>query len=193
MAFKIIKTKSRKKKKGGTQPFEFGKFMTGLIVVFFLVNFEAIVITSFVLMFLYGDLTPLSELIMGTFAIAGTVMTGAVGFYQWKTKAKEWAYEQEVRLVMPRPSAMYAALTPEQVNHPKETWDWREIRHYVPLKGECFESIYFGVNTDSTEKEKVIQYARKKLNPQIKLYQMKVDENAFRLRAEVMSFETRDD
>ena len=87
MAFKIIKTKSRKKKKGGTQPFEFGKFMTGLIVVFFLVNFEAIVITSFVLMFLYGDLTPLSELIMGTFAIAGTVMTGAVGFYQWKTKA----------------------------------------------------------------------------------------------------------
>ena len=113
--------------------------------------------------------------------------------YQWKTKAKEWAYEQEVRLVMPRPSAMYAALTPEQVNHPKETWDWREIRHYVPLKGECFESIYFGVNTDSTEKEKVIQYARKKLNPQIKLYQMKVDENAFRLRAEVMSFETRDD
>lgn len=113
--------------------------------------------------------------------------------YQWRTKAKEWAYEQEVRLVMPRPSAMYAALTPEQVKHPKETWNLREIHHYMALKGDCFESIYFGVNTDSTEKEKVIQYARKKLNPQIKLYQMKVDENAFRLRAEVMSFETRDD
>lgn len=113
--------------------------------------------------------------------------------YQWRTKAKDWSYEQEVRLVMPRPSFMYAALTPEQVKHPKETWNLREIHHYMALKGDCFESIYFGVNTDSTEKEKVIQYARKKLNPQIKLYQMKVDENAFRLRAEVMSFETRDD
>lgn len=88
MAFKIVKTKSRKKnKKGGKQPFEFGKFMTGLIVIFFLFNFEAIVITSFVLMFIFGDLSPLTELLMGTFAIAGTVMTGAVGFYQWKTKA----------------------------------------------------------------------------------------------------------
>ena len=113
--------------------------------------------------------------------------------YQWKTKAKEWAYEQEVRLVMPRPSFMYAALTPEQVKHPKETWNLREIHHYMALKGDCFESIYFGVNTDSTEKEKMIQYACKKLNPQINLYQMKVDENAFRLRAEVMSFETGDD
>ena len=85
MAFKIVRTK--KKKKGGQRPFEFGKFMTGLIVTSFLINFEAIVITSFILMFQFGDLTPLSELIMGTFAIAGTVMTAAVGFYQWKTKA----------------------------------------------------------------------------------------------------------
>ena len=38
-------------------------------------------------MFKFGDLNPLSELIMGAFAIAGTVMTAAVGFYQWKTKA----------------------------------------------------------------------------------------------------------
>ena len=68
--------------------------------------------------------------------------------YQWQTKAKEWEYEQEVRLVMPRPSAMYAALTPAQAKHPKETWDWREIYHYMQLKGECFESIYFGVNID---------------------------------------------
>ncbi len=101
--------------------------------------------------------------------------------YQWKTKAKDWAYEQEVRLVIPRPSAMYAALTPEQAKHPKETWDWREIHHYMPLKGECFNSIYFGVNIEQTIKEKIIQYARKKLNPQINLYQMRVDENAFRL------------
>ena len=103
--------------------------------------------------------------------------------YQLATKAKEWEYEQEVRLVMPKPSAKYAAFTPEQAKHPKEIWDWREIRHYMPLKGECFESIYFGVNIDGKEQEKIIKYAHKELNPQIKLYQMRVDENAFRLQA----------
>lgn len=106
--------------------------------------------------------------------------------YQWRTKAKDWSYEQEVRLVMPHPHSMYAALTPEQAKHHKETWDVREIHHYMPLKGECFESIYFGVNTDPTEKEKIVQYARKKLNPQIKLFQMLVDENAFRLLPEMI-------
>lgn len=106
--------------------------------------------------------------------------------YQWCTKAKEWEYEQEVRLVMPEPSGMYAALSPQQAEHPKEEWDWREIHHYMPLKGECFESIYFGVNTDPSEKEKIIKYARKKLNSQIKLYQMRVDANAFRLLPEII-------
>ena len=106
--------------------------------------------------------------------------------YQWQTKAQEWEYEQEVRLVIPNPSTRYALHTPEQTKHPKEIWDWREIRHYMPLKGECFESIYFGVNTDETEKESIIQYARKELNPKIKLYQMQVDENAFQLRPEII-------
>lgn len=105
-------------------------------------------------------------------------------YYQWRTKAKEWEYEQEVRLVIPNPSPMYAAFTSEQFNHPKEIWDWREIHHYMPLKGECFESIYFGVNIDKVEKEKIIRHAQKELNPQIKLYQMVVDTDAFRLRAE---------
>ncbi len=106
--------------------------------------------------------------------------------YQWRTKAKDWSYEQEVRLVIPRPHQMYAALTPEQMERSKrnETLDWRELHHYMPLKGECFESIYFGVNTEPTIKEKIIQYAREKLNPQINLYQMRVDENAFRLNPE---------
>lgn len=115
---------------------------------------------------------------------SGYPFTPEIFDYQWKTKAKDWEYEQEVRLVMPDPSDMYAALTPEQAKHPKETWDWREIHHYMPLKGECFESIYFGVNTEQTEKEKMIQYARKKLNPQINLYQMRVDDNAFKLKPE---------
>lgn len=108
----------------------------------------------------------------------------ALFFYQWQTKAKEWEYEQEVRLVMPKPTSIYAALTPAQAEHPKEMWDWREIHHYMPLKGDCFESIYFGVNTETSEKEKIVRYVREKLNPQIRLYQMRVDENAFRLQAD---------
>ena len=108
--------------------------------------------------------------------------------YQWRAKAKDWSYEQEVRLVMPHPHSMYAALTPEQAERSKqkEVMDWKEVHHYMPLTGECFESIYFGVNTESTIKEKIIQYAREKLNPQINLYQMRVDENAFRLNPEVI-------
>lgn len=108
--------------------------------------------------------------------------------YQWCTKAKDWAYEQEVRLVMPKPSAMYAAFTPSQAEEAKKDkhkiWDWKETHHYLPLKGDCYDSIYFGVKIDPKEKEKIIKFVRKKLNPDIKLYQMQVDENAFRLKAE---------
>ena len=105
--------------------------------------------------------------------------------YQWQTKAKEWEYEQEVRLVMPKPCAMYAALTPEQAIHPKRR-KWTEIHHYMPLKGECFDSIYFGVNTDEQEKEKIIQFVRKELNPHINLYQMHIDADAFKLQSEII-------
>lgn len=100
--------------------------------------------------------------------------------YQWKTKAKEWQYEQEVRLVMLNPSAMYAAFTPEQAKQNKEIWDWKEIRHYMPLKAECFKSIYLGVNIEQTEKEKITQLA-KTLNPDIKIYQMEIDTDRFNL------------
>ena len=106
--------------------------------------------------------------------------------YQWQTKAEDWKYEQEVRLVIPEPSPRYAALTPEQADSSKESLDWREIHHYMPLKGECFESIYFGVNTDKSEIERLSQFAREKLNPQIKLYQMQVDENSFQLHPKII-------
>lgn len=110
--------------------------------------------------------------------------------YQWSVKAKEWEYEQEIRLVMPKPNPMYAAFTPQQAElnrkQPNKIWDNREIHHYLPLKKECFESIYFGVNIEQTEKEKIIQYVQKKLHSQIKLYQMKIDENSFKLRTAII-------
>ena len=50
----------------------------------------------------------------------------------------------------------------------------------MPLKAECFESIYLGVNIEQTEKEKVTQLA-KTLNPDIKIYQMEIDSDRFNL------------
>lgn len=106
--------------------------------------------------------------------------------YQWGTKAKDWEYEQEVRLVMPNPNPRYACFTPQQAElnkkYPEKIWNWCEMRHYLSFNKECFESIYFGINIEQSEKEKIIKYVRKKLSPQIKLYQMEVDENAFRLK-----------
>ena len=108
--------------------------------------------------------------------------------YQLMTKAKDWEYEQEVRLVLQKPNPMYAAFTPEQAKEAKKdknkVWDWTEIRHYQPLTGDCFESIYLGAKIDPKEKDRIVKYAREKLNPDIKIYQMKVDETAFRLKAE---------
>lgn len=107
-------------------------------------------------------------------------------YHQLATKAKEWEYEQEVRLIIPKPNPRYAAFTPEQFkrNTPDKQWDWREIRHFFPISSDCFESIYFGISTPEEDKIKIINHARQHLNPNIKLYQMTVDENAFRLKAE---------
>jgi hypothetical protein len=42
------------------------------------------------------------------------------------------------------------------------------------LTGDCFESLYLGIKIDSEKKEQVIKAARK-LNPEIKIYQMIID------------------
>ena len=106
-------------------------------------------------------------------------------YHQLATKAKDWAYEQEVRLIIPKPNPKFAAFTQEQLTRkdPDKVWDWREIRHYFPISGECFESIYLGINIPEEDKQKIINYARTNLNPNIKIYQMKVDDAAFRLKA----------
>ena len=98
--------------------------------------------------------------------------------YQLVTKDKRWEYEQEVRLIFPHATHLYAEFSESAKSN-----DATELRDYLPLKKECFESIYFGVNTISEEKEKIIKHMRK-LNPNCKLFQMKVDEDAFRLNSE---------
>ena len=65
----------------------------------------------------------------------------------------------------------------------EEVVDWKEIRHYVPLSSDCFESVFLGVNILPRNKEKIIDIA-KKLNPNIEICQITLDPEAFRLKGE---------
>jgi hypothetical protein len=64
--------------------------------------------------------------------------------------------------------------------------DWKEIRHYVPLSSDCFESVFLGVNMLPRYRTKIIDIANK-LNPNIKIYQMTLDSEAFRLKGEAVN------
>lgn len=100
--------------------------------------------------------------------------------YQIFTKAKAWEHEQEVRLYIYKPSPMFMALLPFQQD--KNELNWKEIRSFIKIGAECFDSIYFGVNISNNNKEKMIQFA-KKLNSEIKFYQMIPDTNSFNIIA----------
>lgn len=113
--------------------------------------------------------------------------------YLLSTKAKAWEHEQEVRLLLldPIPSwdpnlRHYAPMgllyKPKSRN---EMIDWKELRAYPHLGGECFESLYLGIKMSNEEKEKIIKEARN-CNPDIKVYQMAVDPDAFRLKTEII-------
>lgn len=99
--------------------------------------------------------------------------------YLLSTKAKVWEHEQEVRLVLidPSPEIMGLPYKPNKTDGPI---DWKEVRAYPHIGGECFDSVYLGIKIDKDAKEKVIELA-KKLNPNIKIYQMSPDPNAFRI------------
>ena len=102
--------------------------------------------------------------------------------YQLSTKAKAWEHEQEVRLVIIDPSRIFPHYVPKEFQK-KEIIDYKEIRFVPKLGGECYDSIYLGVNIDDDIKKQIINTA-KRLNPEIKIYQMKVDANAFKLHTE---------
>lgn len=102
--------------------------------------------------------------------------------YQLSTKAKVWEHEQEVRLVIVDPSMMTPYYIPKEFDK-KEIIDYKEIRFVPKLGGECYDSVYLGMNIDDDIKKQIINTA-KRLNPEIKIYQMKVDANAFKLQTE---------
>lgn len=104
--------------------------------------------------------------------------------YQLSTKAKAWEHEQEVRLFILAPSPTYRVLLPHQ-NDKNGPIDWKEVRTFPKIGGECFESVYLGINMHTDEKSKIISAARK-LNPDMKIYQMGIDANAFKLNTELI-------
>lgn len=103
--------------------------------------------------------------------------------YQLSTKAKVWEHEREVRLILIDPSLAFIPMSLPYTPQEGETTDWKEVRAYPKIGGECFESLYLGIKIDEADKEKIITIARK-CNPNIKIYQMTIDPDAFRLKEE---------
>lgn len=102
--------------------------------------------------------------------------------YQLSTKAKAWEHEQEVRLVIVDPSRTIPYYVPSALEN-KESIDYKEIRFVPKLGGECYDSVYLGVNIDDEMRNKIVK-AAKNQNPSIKIYPMKADANAFKLQTE---------
>ena len=98
--------------------------------------------------------------------------------YQMCTKAKVWEHEQEARMFIFNPFPWIMLPDP---NNKSDLIDRKEVRAFPRIGGECFESIYLGVNIN--EKESGLIKIAKKLNPDIKVYQMKKNTNAFKLDA----------
>lgn len=102
--------------------------------------------------------------------------------YQVFTKAKAWEHEQEMRLFIFKPSPIFMALLPHQQD--KNKLDWKEVRAFIKIGPECFDSVYLGVNISNTDRERIIRLANK-VNPEIKVYQMIPDTTSFNLIASV--------
>lgn len=104
--------------------------------------------------------------------------------YQLSTKAKDWEHEQEVRLILMDPSPVFTKMgLPFKPKDPNLTIDWKVVRAYANIGRECFEALYLGIGLDMIQREKIIEAAHN-CNPGIKIYQMKQDPKAFRLKEE---------
>ena len=101
--------------------------------------------------------------------------------YQFATKAKDWEYEQEVRLLSYDPSPRYLGLLKGQEGTKKHPLTLKDTHMFLRIGGECFESVYMGLNTSDKDKENIIKVAHL-CNPDIKIYRMTMDPNALRLK-----------
>jgi hypothetical protein len=101
-------------------------------------------------------------------------------YYQMVTKAKEWEYEQEVRIIIFKPMPWFMDMLPPPKLQGDDEIDEKERRAYPTIGGDCFAAIYLGKNILPRHKQRIIEIARKR-NPDIKIYQMKTDPDALRL------------
>ncbi len=90
----------------------------------------------------------------------------------------------ETRLVSYNPNPLYMRIYGKKPKR-NEYHDWREVRAYLDLGGDCFDSVYLGLNITDKAKTKIIEVARL-CNPYIKIYQMTMDPNALRLKEELI-------
>jgi hypothetical protein len=101
-------------------------------------------------------------------------------YYQMLTKAKEWEYEQEVRIFVHNPSTLFL-LSPEQYKErTKRVFSHQELRAYPQIDNDCFAVIYLGMNISLRHKKRIIEIAKDR-NPDIKICQMKINPDALRL------------
>ena len=107
--------------------------------------------------------------------------------YHFATKAKEWQHEQEVRLVAYDPSTTHMRRLSNQ-NDNEGSIPWKEVRVFLEIGGECFESVFLGINIDKKDKDNIIKVARK-CNPNIKIYQMTIDPMALKLKGNLIDNE----
>lgn len=102
--------------------------------------------------------------------------------YQYATKAKDWEHEQEVRLLLIDPIQAFVPMAlPYTPKDNKQLIDWKEVRAYPQIGCECFDTLYLGIKIDNEKKVEIIKSALT-TNPEIKIYQMKIDSEAFRLK-----------
>ena len=105
--------------------------------------------------------------------------------YLLSTKAKAWEYEQEVRLALLEPISSYARMTLPY--HENGIIDMEDVKAFPKLGGECFESLYLGLKISPEDKVLLIKAARE-LNPDIKIFQMTIDPDAFRLKETLLTY-----
>lgn len=108
---------------------------------------------------------------------------GALDYFHYllSTKAQAWEHEKEVRLLLLDPSPGFTRWSLPFKPKKRDITPWEEVRFFPQLGGECFESLYLGIKIGAKEKESIIDVARK-CNPDIKIYQMTVDPEAFRIK-----------
>lgn len=104
--------------------------------------------------------------------------------YQMTTKADAWEHEQEVRLFAYDPYPEHKGLL-EKHKKMKGPIAWKSVPAFLKIGGECFDSVYLGININKDDKEKILKVAKDR-NPNIKIYQMTVDPEAFRLKEELI-------